>query len=59
MTRRTAIDAATKLDAAMPVEVVRQFAILQPIKAAPYTTHAQFTDADTILEAPRPARRIS
>ena len=51
---RTAIEAAGKLDAAVPVEVVRQFAIMQPIKAAPYTTHAQFSDPDTILTLPAP-----
>ncbi len=52
---KTAIDAAAKLDAAMPVEIVKQFAILQPIKAAPYTTHAQFSDAETILKLPAPS----
>jgi tetratricopeptide (TPR) repeat protein len=52
---KTAIAAADKLDAAVPGEVVRMFAILQPIKAAPYTTHAQFSDADTILALAPPA----
>jgi tetratricopeptide (TPR) repeat protein len=51
---RTAIDAAAKLDAALPLEAVRQFAVLQPVKAAPYTTHAQFSDAETILKLPAP-----
>jgi tetratricopeptide (TPR) repeat protein len=51
---KAAIDAAKKLDAAIPVEAVKQFAILQPVKAAPYTTHAQFSDPDTILELPAP-----
>ena len=51
---KTAIAAAAKLDAALPVEVVRQFAVLQPVKAAPYTTHAQFSDAETILKLPAP-----
>lgn len=50
----TALDAAARLDAAMPAEVVRQFAIMQPIKAAPYTTHAQFSDAKTVLALPAP-----
>ena len=36
----TAIDAATKLDAAVPAEVAKQFAIMEPVKASPYTTHA-------------------
>jgi len=51
----TAVDAAGKLDAAIPVEIVKQFAIMQPIKAAPYTTHAQFSDPEAILKLPAPA----
>ena len=51
---RTAIAAAQKLDAALPVEAVKQFAILQPVKAAPYTTHAQFSDPETILKLTAP-----
>jgi tetratricopeptide (TPR) repeat protein len=52
---KAAIDAADKLDAALPVEVVKQFAILQPVKAAPYTTHAQFSDPESILKLPAPS----
>ena len=51
----TAMQAAAKLDAAMPVEAVRQFAIMQPVKASPYTTHAQFADPDATLALPAPA----
>lgn len=52
---RTAIAAAAKLDAAIPAELVKAFPILQPIKASPFTTHAQFSDADTVLQlAPPP-----
>jgi len=51
----TAIEAARKLDAAVPVDVVRMFAILQPVKAAPYLTHAQFSNPATILALPAPA----
>ena len=54
---KTAVDAATKLDAAVPVEVVKQFAILEPIKAAPYTTHAQFADSGRGARAARAGRR--
>jgi hypothetical protein len=35
---------------------VRKFAIMQPVKAAPYTTHAQFSDPATILALPAPLR---
>ena len=51
----TALEAAAKLDGALPLDVVKQFAVLQPIKAAPYTTHAQFADADSVLALPAPA----
>jgi tetratricopeptide (TPR) repeat protein len=51
----TAIAAAAKLDAALPDEVVNQFAILQPVKAALYGTHALFSDADTILRLAPPS----
>lgn len=51
----TAIEAASKLDASVPAELVKLFPILQPIKAAHYTTRAQFSDPDTILQlAPPP-----
>ncbi len=52
---KTALDAAARLDASMPDDVVRQFAIMQPVKAAPYTTHAQFADPDATLALPAPA----
>jgi tetratricopeptide (TPR) repeat protein len=51
----TAVDAAAKLDASVPADLVKMFPILQPIKAAHYTTRAQFSDPDTILKlAPPP-----
>ncbi|HQR20221.1 MAG TPA: tetratricopeptide repeat protein [Burkholderiaceae bacterium] len=49
-----AIMAAEKLDASMTPEVVAQFAIMQPVKAAPYTAHAIFSAPDTILALPAP-----
>jgi len=51
----TAIEAAAKLDASMPVDVVKAFPIMQPVKAAPYTTHAQFSAPDVILKLAAPA----
>ena len=56
---KTAIDAARKLDAAVPVELVKAFTIMQPIKASPYTTHAQFSDPDTILALPAPPQDLA
>lgn len=52
--RATAIEAADKLDASIPPEAAKQFPILEPVKASPYTTHAQFSDAATILALPAP-----
>jgi len=51
----TAISAAGKLDGAIPNEVAKMFGIMQPVKAAPYTTHAHFSDPDTILALPAPS----
>ncbi|MDM0079024.1 hypothetical protein QTI17_00325 [Variovorax sp. J31P179] len=51
----TAVDAAAKLDASVPAELVKMFPILQPIKAAHYTTRAQFSDPDTILRLAPPS----
>jgi tetratricopeptide (TPR) repeat protein len=56
--RGTAITAATKLDASIPVEVAKQFAIMEPVKASPYTTHALFSDPATILALPAPPAEL-
>jgi tetratricopeptide (TPR) repeat protein len=55
----TAITAAHKLDASMAPEMVAQFAIMQPVKAAPYTTHALFSAPDTILALPAPPANLA
>ena len=52
--RAVAIEAAGKLDASIPAEVAKEFAIMQPVKASPYTTHALFSDPATILALPAP-----
>lgn len=50
----TALDAAAKLDAAVPEQAVRELALLQPIKAAPFTTLALFGTPDDVLRLPMP-----
>ena len=55
----TAIDAAKKLDATLPAEVVTQFQVLEPVKAAPYTTQLQFTDPDTVLALASPDEKLA
>ncbi|HEU0202431.1 MAG TPA: hypothetical protein VFR86_18625 [Burkholderiaceae bacterium] len=51
---KTALEAAAKLDGALPADFLRLAAVAQPVKAAVYTTHAQFSDAATILALPDP-----
>ncbi|HEX5129272.1 MAG TPA: hypothetical protein VFV90_05980, partial [Usitatibacter sp.] len=57
--KATAIEAAGKLDAAIPNEVAKMFGILQPVKASPYTTHALFSDPATILALPAPDQELA
>ena len=54
----TAVDAAKKLDAAVPAELARQFQIMEPVKAAPYTTQVTFADPDTVLALPAPDEKL-
>ena len=50
----TVIAAAEKLRELIPDEVARGVAMSQPIKAAPYFAHAQFSTPETILALPDP-----
>jgi tetratricopeptide (TPR) repeat protein len=51
---RTAIEAAGKLARSLSDEVTRDVPWVQPIMAAPYFAHAQFSDPATILALPAP-----
>ena len=46
---KTVIEAAEKLEAIVSDAAAKNIAWVQPIKAAPYFAHAQFSDAKTIL----------
>ena len=50
----TAIAAAAKLSRLIPDAAAREFLLLQPIKAAPYFAHAQFSNVATVLALPDP-----
>ena len=52
----TALDAAAKLDASLPDAVIAQFALLEPIKAAPYLAHAIFSAPEAILALKAPPK---
>jgi tetratricopeptide (TPR) repeat protein len=54
----TAIEAASKLDAAIPVELVKQFAIMEPVKAAPFTTQLTFASPEAVLALPAPDAQL-
>jgi tetratricopeptide (TPR) repeat protein len=54
----TVIAAAEKLRGLIPDEVARGIAMVQPVKAAPYFAHAQFSTPETILEVPDPGDAI-
>lgn len=51
---KTALAAAAKLDRIIAPDLVKSAGILQPVKAAPYFAHAQFSSPDTILALPDP-----
>jgi tetratricopeptide (TPR) repeat protein len=46
---KTALEAGAKLDKALGPELVREFAGLQPVKAAPYFSHVQFSSPDVLI----------
>jgi tetratricopeptide (TPR) repeat protein len=54
----TVIAAAEKLGKLIPDEAARGIALVQPVKAAPYYAHAQFSSPDTILALPDPGDAI-
>ncbi|HEX9172415.1 MAG TPA: hypothetical protein VF861_07125 [Telluria sp.] len=51
---KTALKAAAKLDNALGHELVKEFASLQPIKAAPYFSHVQFSSPEVLVALPDP-----
>ena len=51
---QTVIAAAEKLSKLIPDEAARGIAMVQPVKAAPYFAHAQFSTPETILALPDP-----
>lgn len=51
---KTALDAAHKLDKSLPPELVAKFPLIQPVKAAPYFSHVQFSSPDTLVALPDP-----
>jgi len=51
----SALAAAAKLDKAVPAEALPSFGMLQPVKAAPYFSHVQFSSPEQLIALPAPA----
>jgi tetratricopeptide (TPR) repeat protein len=56
---KTAVTAAEKLAGVITDEAASTYAWAQPIKAAPYFTHAQYSAPDTVLALPDPGDRFA
>ena len=54
----TALAAAAKLDQSLPAPLVKEFSMLQPVKAAPYFSHVQFSSPETLLALPDPGPEL-
>jgi tetratricopeptide (TPR) repeat protein len=54
----TVIAAAGKLGQLIPSDAAKGIAMVQPVKAAPYFAHAQFSTPETILALPDPGDAI-
>jgi tetratricopeptide (TPR) repeat protein len=54
----TVIAAAEKLGKLIPDEAARGIALVQPVKAAPYYAHAQFSSPEAILALPDPGDAV-
>jgi tetratricopeptide (TPR) repeat protein len=55
---KTVIAAAEKLGKLIPDEAARGIALVQPVKAAPYFAHAQFSTPEAVLALPDPGDAI-
>ena len=53
---KTAIEAGAKLDKVIDPEFLKMAGALQPVKAAPYFSHVQFSSPETILALPDPGK---
>lgn len=51
----SALAAAARLDKAVPADSLGAFGVLQPVKAAPYFSHVQFSSPDQLIALPAPA----
>lgn len=55
---KTALDAAKKLSGLVSADTARTIPLAQPIMAAPYFTHAQFSKAETVTKLADPGKEL-
>jgi tetratricopeptide (TPR) repeat protein len=55
---KTVLASAEKLSGLIPAEAPREVLMLQPVKAAPYFAHAQFSDFSKVLSLADPGRDL-
>jgi tetratricopeptide (TPR) repeat protein len=51
---KTALEAAAKLDKSIDPALLKEAPVLQPVKAAPYFSHVQFSSPDVLVALPDP-----
>lgn len=51
---KTALEAAAKLDKSISPELLKDFSNMQPVKAAPYFSHVQFSSPAVLVALPDP-----
>lgn len=51
---KTALEAAAKLDKSISPALLKDFSMLQPVKAAPYFSHVQFSSPAVLIALPDP-----
>ncbi|HEV7800996.1 MAG TPA: tetratricopeptide repeat protein, partial [Burkholderiales bacterium] len=55
---KTVLDSAQKLGGLIPAEAARDILMLQPVKAAPYFAHAQFSNAAAVMALADPGKDL-
>ncbi len=51
---KSTLDAASRLDKSLDDAIVKQYAVMQTVKGAPYFAHVQFSSPDVLVSLPDP-----
>lgn len=55
---KTTLDAAARLDKVLDPAIVKEYGVMQPVKAAPYFAHVQFSSPDVLVALPDPGNDL-